>query len=611
MSILHITLDEQASVDSNRFIQTFDSRSASCSSIEQSHEAQASQQPHSLIRNSTMSANQPGASDTRSTKPVSFVLYPVHDTQATARPCIVVLPGGGYHHLAEHEGAPIARWLNGLGIHAAVLHYHTQSDYTEQAESDVKETERNAVQAPTMETASDADSVSPTKTQAHLIESIEPNLLIEQVEAALQAVQQQRPEIGWKVLSDQIGLIGFSAGGHLAAMTATLGTIRPHLLMLAYPVITMSEPYTHQGSRQHLLGDSYRAEHICQYSPDCQVDERTPPTFIWSSADDASVPVQNSLSMAGALTAAGIEHELHVFEQGRHGLGLAEGHPHCGAWTDLAASWLQRHGYVDETILAASASNKYTNAQVHIPATSETLFPAIHIAGDSTAAIKGATEKPMSGWGEYLAGYMQPDIIIHNHAINGRSTRSFIAEGRLQYIADQLQAGDYLFIQFGHNDSKIEDPTRYADPEQDYPDFLQQYIDTARGKGAFPVLLTSVSRRLYLENGQLDPQALGAYPEAMRAVASKTGTPLVDLFQCSQQLYRELGEKESACLFMHLRAGAHPNYPDGISDNTHFSEQGAQRIARLAADAIRQHAQLQELAKLLLPERDPSTANSY
>ncbi len=227
-------------------------------------------------------------------------------------------------------------------------------------------------------------------------------------------------------------------------------------------------------------------------------------------------------------------------------------------------------------------------------------YPIIYIAGDSTAAIKGATEKPMSGWGEYLQQHVQPEVVIRNYAVNGRSTRSFLAEGRLEYIADQLKPGDYVCIQFGHNDGKIEDPARYADPEHDYPEFLQQYITAVRSKGATPILLTSVSRRYFLENGQLDPEALGPYPAAMRQVAATTATPLVDVFEHSQQLYRELGEQESISLFMHLQPGTHPNYPNGITDNTHFSEYGAARIAELITHAIHQHPDLTELVKLFL-----------
>lgn len=212
----------------------------------------------------------------------------------------------------------------------------------------------------------------------------------------------------------------------------------------------------------------------------------------------------------------------------------------------------------------------------------------LFIAGDSTAAIKGAAEKPMTGWGEYLQGYFSPSIRIDNRAINGRSTRSFLAERRLEAIDKEMQAGDYLFIQFGHNDSKLEDPLRYADPDVEYRANLKRFIATASRRGGTPVLLTSVSRRRFLADGTPDPLAVGEYPEAMRQVAAETGTPLLDIFAASQQLYRALGLDGTRHLFMHLPQQAHPNYPDGISDDTHFSDVGARQIARLVAVAIGQ-----------------------
>ncbi|MEF2964957.1 rhamnogalacturonan acetylesterase [Paenibacillus sp. M1] len=224
----------------------------------------------------------------------------------------------------------------------------------------------------------------------------------------------------------------------------------------------------------------------------------------------------------------------------------------------------------------------------------------LFIAGDSTAALKGASEKPMTGWGEYLQGYFGPSVQVDNRAVNGRSTKSFLAEGRLAAIEKDLQAGDYLFIQFGHNDGKQEDPARYADPERDYPGNLQRFIACARRAGAAPVLLTSVSRRRFLEDGAPDPLAVGAYPEVMRQVAAETNTPLLDIFAASQQLYGALGQEGSRHLFMHLPERAHPNYPDGISDDTHFSDVGARQIARLVAQAIKQCDALQQLRSHLI-----------
>lgn len=219
----------------------------------------------------------------------------------------------------------------------------------------------------------------------------------------------------------------------------------------------------------------------------------------------------------------------------------------------------------------------------------------LFIAGDSTAALKGAAEKPMTGWGEYLPEHFGSAVEVDNRAVNGRSTKSFLAEGRLAHIERDLQAGDYLFIQFGHNDGKREDPTRYADPGRAYQDNLRQFVEAARRAGATPVLLTPVSRRRFLADGTPDPEAVGPYPDAMRQVAADTGTPLLDIFAASQQLFRALGDTGSRHLVMHLPAGAHPNYPEGLRDDTHFSDVGARQVARLVAQAIRQSLELAEL----------------
>lgn len=219
----------------------------------------------------------------------------------------------------------------------------------------------------------------------------------------------------------------------------------------------------------------------------------------------------------------------------------------------------------------------------------------VFIAGDSTAALKGAAEKPMTGWGEYLQDYFDSSVRVDNRAVNGRSSKSFLDEGRLADIERDLRPGDYLFIQFGHNDGKQEDPSRYADPEEAYPGNLKRFIASARQRGGTPVLLTSVSRRRFLADGSPDPEAVGAYPEAMRQAAAEAGTPLLDIFAASQQLYRALGEEGSRHLFMHLPEGAHPNYPDGIRDDTHFSDTGARHIARLVAKAIKHSLSLPDL----------------
>jgi len=459
--------------------------------------------------------------DEISQKTSLLTLYPLETDQP--RPFILVLPGGGYQHLAKHEGEPVAQWLNNLGIHAGVLDYQV-GDFNVSS-------------------------------------------LLNDVEEALKWIREA-PK-AWNVISDKVGMIGFSAGGHLASIFSTTRAEKPNLLLLGYPVITFQESHSHKGSRLHFLGDDPSQAELDSFSSEAQVDSLTPPTFIWTTANDASVPVENSLLFASALSNQGIPFELHIFEEGRHGLGLAKEHPHCQQWLSLAENWLREHQYVKEA--------------------EGLMRQQLFIAGDSTAAIKGAGEKPMTGWGEYLQSYFGTSIQIQNRAINGRSTKSFITDGRLDAIKKDFQPGDYLFIQFGHNDEKKDDPLRYTDPETEYRHNLIQYIDAARQLGGTPVLLTSVSRRRFNAYGELDPLAVGAYPEVMRQVAEETHTPLLDIFAASQALYRSLGEEESKKLFMHLPEKTHPNYPNGVTDDTHFSDEGAQQIAKLVVQALKQN----------------------
>ena len=144
----------------------------------------------------------------------------------------------------------------------------------------------------------------------------------------------------------------------------------------------------------------------------------------------------------------------------------------------------------------------------------------IFIAGDSTAAEYGSDREPQAGWGQMLQGWFDPaQWQVHNHAKGGRSTRSFIAEGRLDAIAKDIRAGDVLLIQFGHNDAKREDATRYTDPQGDYQQFLRRFIATARDKGATPILITPAARLLYDFGALLDTH--GRYTLAMQQLAAQ------------------------------------------------------------------------------------------
>ncbi|MBN2626144.1 MAG: rhamnogalacturonan acetylesterase [Spirochaetales bacterium] len=210
----------------------------------------------------------------------------------------------------------------------------------------------------------------------------------------------------------------------------------------------------------------------------------------------------------------------------------------------------------------------------------------IFLAGDSTMARKEDREYPENGWGMMVEECFLPGVTFHNEAVNGRSTKSFIDEGRWQGILDRIGPGDYVFIQFGHNDEKREDPSRYADPFGAYSRNLAYFIDSSRAKGANPVLLTSVCRRKFDARGVLE-MTHGEYPEAMKVVAAERGVPCIDMESRTAALLTELGRERSIALFMHLAPGIYPNHPEGKADDTHFVEEGARMAASLVAQGIR------------------------
>ncbi|HEX8721552.1 MAG TPA: rhamnogalacturonan acetylesterase [Pyrinomonadaceae bacterium] len=223
----------------------------------------------------------------------------------------------------------------------------------------------------------------------------------------------------------------------------------------------------------------------------------------------------------------------------------------------------------------------------------------VHLAGDSTMAEKLPEKRPETGWGEMLQKHFRADRVrVLNHAKNGRSTRLFIEQGLWRGLLDSLKEGDYVFIQFGHNDSAKDKPDRYTPPE-DYRANLVRFVKEARGRGATPVLFTPVMRRKFTKEGAFVDQH-GVYPGIVREVAAELRVPLVDMHRKSERLLVGYGPEESRKLFLQLKAGEHANYPNGIEDNTHFNPLGAELMAGLAVEGI--HEQKLGLAKYLLKE---------
>lgn len=206
----------------------------------------------------------------------------------------------------------------------------------------------------------------------------------------------------------------------------------------------------------------------------------------------------------------------------------------------------------------------------------------IYTIGDSTMANKpNPEENPERGWGQMLPKFFKESVTIENHAVNGRSTRSFISEGIWDSVYNKLKEGDYIFIQFGHNDQKVNDPKRYTNPHTAYRHNLIIFVEEARKKGAIPVLFTSIVRRNFNEEGTL-VDTHGEYPAEMRMVARDYDVPLIDLQYKTELLEESYGLENSKKLHLHYRPNELTYYPDGKDDDTHLSVLGATEVAKLA-----------------------------
>ena len=208
----------------------------------------------------------------------------------------------------------------------------------------------------------------------------------------------------------------------------------------------------------------------------------------------------------------------------------------------------------------------------------------VWLIGDSTMSIKEKKAWPETGWGIPFINFWDSTVTVDNRAKNGRSTRSFMTEGLWKSVIDELAEGDYVFIQFGHND---EVPTKKtATTPEEFKTNLIKYITETRDKKAIPILLTSVARRKFDAAGKLE-STHEAYSNITRAVAKETNSLFIDVDQKSQVLLQQMGVEGSRYLFNQLKPGEHPNYPNGVEDNTHFSELGARKMAQLVLAEIR------------------------
>lgn len=207
----------------------------------------------------------------------------------------------------------------------------------------------------------------------------------------------------------------------------------------------------------------------------------------------------------------------------------------------------------------------------------------IWMMGDSTMSIKAKDKFPETGWGVPFSTLFKEHVAVHNLARNGRSTKSFIHEGLWNTVHEGLGEGDYVFIQFGHNDEKIDKPNTGTSISE-YKSNLSLFVEKVRSKNATPVLLTPIARRSFKEGKLVDTH--GEYPDAVRRVADSLQVTLIDMTKETSKLLSKKGEKKSVEFFLHLPPNSE-NYPNGVVDNTHLNTHGAQVIADLVVKSLK------------------------
>jgi len=215
--------------------------------------------------------------------------------------------------------------------------------------------------------------------------------------------------------------------------------------------------------------------------------------------------------------------------------------------------------------------------------------PVVYIAGDSTVMTykSGYNLFPQQGWGGRLPDYFTTAVTFSNHAIGGRSTKSFVDEGRLTEILNVILPGDYLFVQFGHNDGSSA-PALHTDPFTTYKTYLAMFLDGAVQHGAIPVLVTPMGRRNYDSTGKFINDFVDRCT-AMKQLAVEKNCKLIDLNTKSIAFYNGIGAPATGDVFLWLAVGQYPNFPNGVSDNTHFQEYGAGQLARLVTQGIEEN----------------------
>ncbi len=229
----------------------------------------------------------------------------------------------------------------------------------------------------------------------------------------------------------------------------------------------------------------------------------------------------------------------------------------------------------------------------------------LYLAGDSTVTDQDV--EPWASWGQFITAYFNENVVVANYAYSGSSLSSFKASNRLKKILSQIKKGDYLFVEFGHNDEKIKGAGN--GPWESYSDLLAEFTQAAKDKGAIPILVTPTQRRFFNENGTLK-DTHGDFPPAMRAVAQKNNTALIDITKMTTELYETWGDEVSRKAFVQYPANTFPGQEKALDDNTHFNSFGANEIALCVIRGIRQlDVPLKKQIKKDIPEYNPNKPN--
>ncbi|MGJ9383825.1 rhamnogalacturonan acetylesterase [Salipaludibacillus sp. CF4.18] len=211
--------------------------------------------------------------------------------------------------------------------------------------------------------------------------------------------------------------------------------------------------------------------------------------------------------------------------------------------------------------------------------------PTVYVASDSTAQTYKRDLKPQAGWGQMLPSYFNKKLTIANHAIGGRSSRTFYTEGRLDNILRELKPRDFVLIQFGHNDATSFVPERYT-PVADFKEYMKTYVTGVRQRAGIPILITPVGRRDFDTETEKFNTSFPEYKQAMEEISKDLDVLLVDLNTSSREYYDELGPEGTRSVFLHVDEGTYSAFPEGKIDDTHFQEYGADQIAKLLSEGL-------------------------